>query len=458
VPLLINRVPVGILASLSRTRRAWSDEEIRSAKWLAVAAAIAIRNAQLYQEASSRLERMRRLTRLSQTITSSLDVQQVLGAVTEAAVDLLGGDLVRLWTVDDGGSARLAASHARESFAVSGPAPVLAPGTIAWVIDHRSNHYSPNLAEEPLETGAEQTASAGCTSQITAPLVVGDRALGALAVLTEAPHSWTQEEEELLELFAATAATSLENARLFAATRAQATALREKNAELDAFVYSVSHDLKAPLVTIQGMAGLLVEDCAPTLGHLGAHYVERIRSNIEQMERLIADLLALSRVGREGRTPEPVNLNECLDVVLAELAEPIRMRRVKVTCGDLATVWAVRTQIEQVVTNLVSNAVKYMGEAEAPMIEIGTREAGGFVECWVRDNGIGIPPAYHDKVFEIFQRLKEVEAEGTGVGLAIVRKIVEGVSGRVWVESEPGRGSTFHFTWPAPPGGSNGAA
>lgn len=456
VPLRMNRIPVGVLASMSRLPRAWSEEEIRTAKWLAVAAAIAIRNAQLYDDASSRLERMRRLTRLSQTVTSSLDIQDVLAAVTEAAADLLGGDLVRLWTIDDSGAPRLAASHARPGLAVPGPPPLVTPPTIAWVMEHRTNRYSPNLAEEPLEIGIDRTRSSGCTSQIAAPLVLGDRALGALAVLSAAPRRWTQEEEELLELFAATAAASLDNARLFAATRAQATALREKNAELDAFVYSVSHDLKAPLVTIQGMAGLLLEDCAATLGAVGTHYVARIRSNIEQMERLIADLLALSRVGREGRSPERVSLAECVDVVLAELAEPIRTRGVKVTCGDLATVWAVRTQIEQVVANLVSNAVKYMGDTASPTIEIATTDAGEFVECSVRDNGVGIAPAHHEKIFEIFQRLKEVEAEGTGVGLAIVKKIVDGVGGRVWVESEPGRGSTFRFTWPKPSGSAHG--
>lgn len=457
VPLFVNRTPVGILASMSRTGRVWSEEEIRSAKWLAIAAAIAIRNAQLYREASSRLERMRRLTRLSQTITSSLDVQQVLAAVTEAAVDLLGGDLVRLWTIDDAG-ARLAASHAREGFQVPGPAPAVTPPTISWVIEHRSNRYSPNLDEEPLEVGIDRARSSGCTSQIAAPLVVGDRALGALAVLTRASRRWTLEEEELLELFAATAAASLENARLFAATRAQATALREKNAELDAFVYSVSHDLKAPLVTIQGMAGMLFEDCAPALGDTGRHYVERIRANIHQMERLIGDLLALSRVGREGRAPEAVDLTELVAEVLAELAEPIRERGVKVARGDLGTVWGVRTQIEQVLLNLSSNAVKYMGDTGSPTIEIGTADAGDFVECWVRDNGIGVAPTYHEKIFELFQRLKEVEAEGTGVGLAIVKKIVEGVSGRVWIESEAGQGSTFHFTWPKAPRSTNGTA
>jgi len=101
-----------------------------------------------------------------------------------------------------------------------------------------------------------------------------------------------------------------------------------------------------------------------------------------------------------------------------------------------------------VLLNLISNAVKYLGDAVAPRIEIGSVEKDKWVECWVRDNGIGIDPAYHQQIFDVFQRLKDVAVEGTGVGLSIVKKIVEAVGGQVWVESAKGRGATFYFTWP----------
>lgn len=227
-----------------------------------------------------------------------------------------------------------------------------------------------------------------------------------------------------------------------------ARALQEKNAELDTFVYSVSHDLKAPLVTIQGMAGVLLEDHGGTLGHEGRRYLDRIQANILQMERLIQDLLALARIGREARAPEAINLSELADECLIELAEPIRRGGVKVIRGDLATVRAVRTQMEQVLRNLLGNAIKYLGSTPTPTVEIGSVDRGGVVECYVRDNGIGIDPAYHENIFAIFHRLKDVEAEGTGVGLAIVKKVVEAAGGRVWVESAKGEGATFRFTWP----------
>jgi len=171
-------------------------------------------------------------------------------------------------------------------------------------------------------------------------------------------------------------------------------------------------------------------------------------ANTQQMERLILDLLALSRSGREGRPPEDIHLSELVDEAVTSLAEQLEARRIKVTVGDLPTVWAVRVQMEQVMKNLLTNAIKYMGDSASPSIEIGAESRPTEAEIWVRDTGIGIDPAYHEKVFEIFQRLKEVEAEGTGVGLPIVKKIVQAAGGRIWVESAQGQGSTFRFTWP----------
>ncbi len=162
----------------------------------------------------------------------------------------------------------------------------------------------------------------------------------------------------------------------------------------------------------------------------------------------MGDVLKLSRSGRSERLPDTVVLDDVVDVVLLELAEPLRARGVTVTRGDLGTVHAVRTEMDQIFSNLIGNAVKYMGDTAAPAVEIGRVDRGEWVEFFVRDNGIGIDPAYHTKIFETFQRLQDIEAEGTGVGLAIVKKIVHVAGGRLWVESAVGQGSTFFFTWP----------
>jgi PAS domain S-box-containing protein len=210
--------------------------------------------------------------------------------------------------------------------------------------------------------------------------------------------------------------------------------LQAKNADLDSFVYIVSHDLKAPLVTLQGMSGILLEEYGDKLEGEGRHFLERIQENTRQMESLIMDLLALSRIGREARTPEVVSLSEVVNEFLLEMAERIQERGITVVRGDLGTVWAIRVQMEQVIGNLLSNAIKYIGDIPSPVVEIGSLDRGDYLEIHVKDNGIGIDPAYHERIFEIFQRLGEIETEGTGIGLTIVRKIVEAAGGRVWVE------------------------
>lgn len=233
--------------------------------------------------------------------------------------------------------------------------------------------------------------------------------------------------------------------------------LRAKNAELDSFVYIVSHDLKAPLVTLQGMSTILLEDYGDKLDGEARHFVERIQANTRQMESLIMDLLAMSRIGREAKAPEAVRLADMVDEFLMEMADQVRERGITVVRGDLGAVWAVRMQMEQVMGNLLSNAVKYIGNPPSPVIEVGSADRGEFLECYVKDNGIGIDPLYHERIFEIFQRLGEIETEGTGIGLAIVRKIVEGAGGRIWVESAKGVGATFRFTWPKGPLGAGSA-
>lgn len=272
-----------------------------------------------------------------------------------------------------------------------------------------------------------------------------------LTLIRRLHASNTQLAAELVKSDAATTAQArlaLENARLLAESQSGAAALRDKNAELDSFVHTVSHDLKSPLVTIQEMIRLVLDEHAGGVDDEGRHYLERIQVNSRRMERLVLDLLVLARIDREARVLEEVDLARVVEDRLAEQAEPIRRRGIRVVVGDLPTIRAVRVQIEQVIRNLLTNALKYMGDTPSPAIEIGAVDRGDALECWVRDTGIGIDPVYHTKIFELFQRLNEIEAEGTGVGLPIVKKIVEGAGGRIWVESAPGQGSTFRFIWP----------
>ncbi len=229
------------------------------------------------------------------------------------------------------------------------------------------------------------------------------------------------------------------------------TELEAKNAELERFTYTVSHDLRSPLVTIKGFLGCVAKDAADGDHERLAQDLERIGKAADHMERLLSELLQLSRLGRIAEPSSQVELSEVVAEARDRLAGPLAEGGVELTvAGDLPVVTGDRLRLLEVVQNLLENAVRFMGDQPRPRIEIGTRRDGAESVLFVRDNGVGIPPEHHDRVFDLFQRL-DPATEGTGVGLALVRRIVEVHGGRIWVESEgTGRGSTFCLTLAAP--------
>jgi len=228
--------------------------------------------------------------------------------------------------------------------------------------------------------------------------------------------------------------------------------LNAKTREQETFIYTVSHDLKAPLVSVQGMAGILSEDYGAALGPDGRRYLERIVANADKMQALLADLLELSRVGRVDDEYGPVDLAAVIGDVTAQLHHTLAVRGARVEVApSLPVVYACGKRLVQVFTNLIDNAVTYTPEERVPLVRVTASDEGGAWKIAVRDNGVGIPLAFHDKVLRIFQRLpagKTLNPTGTGVGLAIVARIIETHGGRVWIESEEGMGTAFHVTLP----------
>ncbi len=238
-------------------------------------------------------------------------------------------------------------------------------------------------------------------------------------------------------------------------TRAEG-ALRARNRELESFVYTASHDLRTPLVSIEGFARLLEEDYADRLDSEGREYLWRVRANAADMDSLLSDLLELSRVTRTQEPKATVSVAEVVAQALQQLDHAIKDSGATVVVPeDLPTVCASATRLRQVFTNLVSNAIKFSREGAAPQVEIGWEKLPNAYRFLVRDNGIGIPEQYRERVFELFTRLKEKDVTGTGIGLAIVTRIVEDHGGELGVESRASEGSTFWFTLPhEEPGGS----
>jgi PAS domain S-box-containing protein len=231
------------------------------------------------------------------------------------------------------------------------------------------------------------------------------------------------------------------------------TAEREAAArELDAFAYSVSHDLRAPLRSVHGFSQVLLEDYAGRLDDDGRQYLWRIQANVTRMGQLIDDLLRLSRVTRTGLNREQVDIGAQASEIIGELrgAEPQRLVEVVIADG-LATAGDSRL-IRLALDNLLSNAWKFTSKREHAVIRVGAVRQHGRQVFYIRDNGAGFDMRYASKLFDPFQRLHPVtEFEGTGIGLAIVQRILSRHGGRIWAESEPDQGSTFFFTFSCDP-------
>jgi PAS domain S-box-containing protein len=233
------------------------------------------------------------------------------------------------------------------------------------------------------------------------------------------------------------------------------TELEQKNAELERFTYTVSHDLKSPLITIKGFAGLLENDARKEDPAQLKWDIQRIITAADTMQELLADVLDLARIGRIVAPPEKISFGKIAHDAVELLAGPLAERGVTVEIApDLPEVFVDPARIREVMVNLIENAIKFSGNQPHPAVRIGVEMDGTTPVFFVQDNGIGINPRYLERIFNLFERL-DVSTHGTGIGLTIVRRIIEVHGGKVWAESAgPGLGTRFRFTLPA--GGEEG--
>jgi PAS domain S-box-containing protein len=229
-------------------------------------------------------------------------------------------------------------------------------------------------------------------------------------------------------------------------------ALEASNKELEAFTYSVAHDLRAPLRQIDGFSKILLEDLAGKLDPEAQRYLDLVREGAGKMDRLVNDLLGLARVGRQELRRHPTGLNTLVEQVVADLTPDLTERQVEWRIGSLPVVECDPGLMKQVLVNLLSNAVKFTRTRAQAIIEIGVQEENEERIVFVRDNGVGFDMKYVAKLFGVFQRLhRPQDFEGTGVGLATVQRIIQKHGGRIWVEAEQDKGAVFYFTFEAPP-------
>jgi signal transduction histidine kinase len=230
-------------------------------------------------------------------------------------------------------------------------------------------------------------------------------------------------------------------------------ALTSINGELEAFNYSIAHDLRTPLRSMSGFAKALLEDESSNLTPLGLEYATRIARSANYMDTLLLDMLAYSRLAAAEMAPERFSLDEAVGELLSLVEKEVQDRKVAVeVCSPLGTVFAHLPTFKQIITNLISNSLKFMSPDRPPRVRIYATRSEEFIRLHISDNGIGIAAEHHEKIFGMFQRLHDSQTyPGTGIGLALVRKGAERMGGRVGVESEPGCGSCFWVDLPTAP-------
>jgi len=227
--------------------------------------------------------------------------------------------------------------------------------------------------------------------------------------------------------------------------------LEGANKDLEAFTYSVAHDLRAPLRHIQGFSEALAEDCGQQLDAAAQGYLRQIVASTQHMGRLISDLLSLAQVGRQALRLQVTGLNSLVEEVLRDLKTETVDRNIRWQLGDLPFVECDPGLMKQVFYNLLSNAAKYTGPRNPAIIDTGNMSVEGVQVIFVRDNGVGFNMKHADKLFGVFQRLhRKEDFEGTGVGLATVQRIIHKHGGRIWAEAEIDKGATFFFSLGAP--------
>jgi signal transduction histidine kinase/HAMP domain-containing protein len=307
----------------------------------------------------------------------------------------------------------------------------------------------------PRSRDAEALLASGVHAYMVVPMTAGGELIGALS-FGDATALFSPEQVSIAREVAAQMAIAIAQAQLHERVKGQAVELEQRvqertreleaaNHELDAFSYSISHDLRAPLRAMQGFTEALLEDYGARLDAPGQDYAQRIVAASRRMDLLIQDLLAYSRLSRAEVELETVSVETVVDEVCAQLATELKSRGAEIAIDrPLGRVMAHRAVFGQVLTNLLSNAVKFVSPAAAPRIRIWTDARGDWVRLWVEDNGIGIAPEHRERIFRAFERLHGVEQyPGTGIGLAIVQRGIARLGGRVGVEPAPAGGSRF---------------
>jgi signal transduction histidine kinase len=410
------------------------------------------------------LKQEQQLNEVTRTISSKLDLSIILSTVVQLTSELVEADAGSMSLVSPDGQT---ISHHNlfnlpEGLKLDKPVP--RESGLSWqVIETKQSVLLANYGD--YSNTLPDWEATGLHSLIEVPLIAGDACLGTLSVARRDPDSrFTERELALVESVGRQTAIAIQNARLFEAQQRELAErariekereklimeLEERNAELTRFNYTVSHELRAPIVTIKGFLGSIEKDLQHGNYDRANKDFYRVSNAADKMHNTLFGLLELSRVRYIINPPEKIHLSELVQEALEIVENYLQIHTHNITFNiapDFPVVTGDRVRLREVLENLITNAANYMGEQTSPHIEIGVRK-GEEPIFFVKDNGVGIEPKYREKIFGLFEKL-DPSSEGIGIGLALVKRIIEMHGGEVWVESDGlGKGSTFCFTLP----------
>jgi signal transduction histidine kinase/DNA-binding response OmpR family regulator len=402
------------------------------------------------------------LNHVGEILSAELDLDSLLPAVVDAGRDLSGADVGLFFSESVVDCVR--------KFTLRCASGVRAAAALELLEDHAmvdASEFSPKrLLRCSNQDGDDFRGKGGWIQEVAERLSLGNcvalpvmsrpgAILGVLLFGRRSQYPFSDRDERVAASLASQAAIAIDNARLFSMAEqerrhleAARQALQRSNDELRQFAYVASHDLQEPLRTVASFTQLLVSRYRGQGGPDAEEFVSYIVEGVERMSSLIHDLLQYSSTSASKTVPsEPSSVENALIEVSFALSAAIHESGATITHDPLPDVWVENRALTLLLQNLIGNAIKYRGD-QPPKIHIWAESAGDDWQFCVRDNGIGIAPEYHERIFGIFKRLHGKEIPGTGIGLAICQRVVQWQGGRIWVESQPGSGSVFHFTLP----------